>query len=88
MRCLDHAGNELSSAIGKEFRVSAVTMERPPESGRVWMDAGRAAEYACTTVGTLAALRSKDKGPAFRKVGRKVLYDRADLDAWIEGAAA
>jgi hypothetical protein len=31
---------------------------------------------------TLATLRSRGGGPPFRKVGRDVIYEAADLDAW------
>jgi hypothetical protein len=32
---------------------------------------------------TLATWRSAKKGPAYYKVGRRVFYSRADLEAWI-----
>lgn len=52
------------------------------------MTAKEGAEYARTTVGNLAQLRYRGEAPRFHRVGgRKVLYDRADLDAWIEGEA-
>jgi hypothetical protein len=31
-----------------------------------------------------AALRHKGGGPAYVKLGRKVYYRRADIEAWIE----
>ncbi len=30
-----------------------------------------------------AALRFKGTGPTFQKVGRKVYYSQADVDAWL-----
>lgn len=33
---------------------------------------------------TLAKLACIGGGPRFRKFGRTVLYDKADLDAWVE----
>lgn len=33
--------------------------------------------------GTLANLRSLGRGPKFLKVGRKVLYAKADVERWI-----
>ncbi|MGV8081078.1 MAG: helix-turn-helix transcriptional regulator [Syntrophales bacterium] len=33
--------------------------------------------------GTLANLRCKKRGPKFFKIGRKCLYMRADVEAWI-----
>jgi hypothetical protein len=32
---------------------------------------------------TLATWRATGKGPVFIKLGRRVFYSRADLDAWI-----
>ena len=33
--------------------------------------------------GTLANLRSLGRGPKFIKVGRKVLYAKADVERWV-----
>ena len=46
---------------------------RPPE----------AAGYLRIAESTLAKLRMGRDGPAFHKLGRAVVYDRADLDAWL-----
>lgn len=35
---------------------------------------------------TLARWRWEGKGPAFRKIGRKVAYAESDLDEYLEGA--
>ena len=32
---------------------------------------------------TLATLATRGGGPIFRKWGRRVVYERADLDAWV-----
>lgn len=32
---------------------------------------------------TLAQWRSQGKGPPFLKIGGRILYARADLDAWL-----
>lgn len=51
-----------------------------------WFTRKEAAEYARTTVRTLATLAYQKKGPKYSKVGRrKTLYRRSDLDAWITG---
>lgn len=41
-------------------------------------------EAHCVTVAkkTLEKLRTVGGGPAFRKFGHAVMYDRTDLDAW------
>jgi hypothetical protein len=46
-----------------------------------------AAAYIGTAACTLPTWRSQNRGPTFIKVGRKVLYRRADLDAWLESRA-
>lgn len=38
-------------------------------------------------VGTLANMRSKGTGPTYLKVGAKVLYNRAAVEAWLESQA-
>lgn len=49
------------------------TMLMPPE----------AAVYLGLAVQTLAKMRVSGEGPLFSKLGRLVVYDRADLDEWI-----
>ncbi len=46
---------------------------RPPEAAR----------YLGIAESTLAKRRMGRDGPAFHKLGRAVVYDRADLDAWF-----
>lgn len=38
--------------------------------------------YGFCSTGTLALLAHQGKGPAFRKVGRAVVYEPAALDEW------
>jgi len=48
------------------------------------LDAQEAAVYLRTSTSTLAKYRMHKRGPAFiRQSARKVLYRRADLDAWM-----
>lgn len=42
-----------------------------------------AAAYSGTSVSTLTKLRVFGGGPAYIKAGKTVIYDRADLDAWL-----
>jgi integrase len=51
-----------------------------------WLDCPAAAARSGLTIGTLATYRSMGVGPPYRKVGRRVVYDPAELDAWIAGA--
>lgn len=42
-----------------------------------------AAQYLGASVATLATWATRGGGPAYIKVGRKVLYLQSDLDAWL-----
>lgn len=46
-----------------------------------------AAPYIGTTAGTLNTWRYLGKGPKYYKIGRRVVYRRADLDAWLDAHA-
>lgn len=49
----------------------------------VKMRTPEAAQYLRIAVSTLARLRVRGDGPAYSKIGtRIVLYDQRDLDAW------
>jgi excisionase family DNA binding protein len=52
------------------------------------LDAVAAARYVGLSASTLAKMRLSGNGPAFLKLGRRVLYRRADLDAWLESRLA
>jgi hypothetical protein len=49
-----------------------------------WLPAREAAAYCALGFSTLAKLRLTGGGPAFSKVGTKVLYNRNDLDSWLD----
>lgn len=49
------------------------------------LDTEQAAARCRLARATLAKLRVNGSGPPFVKLGAKVLYDAADLDAWIVG---
>lgn len=55
----------------------AVTQKRNP------IDTHAAAAYCGSSVSTMEKLRVYGGGPAFIKIGRRVSYDPADLDAWL-----
>ena len=48
-----------------------------------WMDTAEAAAYSKYAESTLEKLRCYGGGSRFAKRGRKVLYRRSDLDAWL-----
>ena len=43
-----------------------------------------AAEFIGLSVSTLAKLRCVGGGPQYYKLGRKIVYDIEDLEAWLE----
>ncbi len=43
-----------------------------------------AARYCGSTKSTFEKYRLTGEGPVFMKLGRVVVYDLADLDAWLE----
>lgn len=55
-----------------------------------WLDTKQAAEHVRLAPKTLANWRALGIGPAFRRVGRVIRYDAAELDRYVEtnGAAA
>ncbi len=70
----------IKSLISSELNRPSSTLEWPDR-----MDRNQAAIYLGTTRKTLEfwASTGKQKIPCF-KLGRKVVYSRADLDAWLE----
>ena len=48
------------------------------------LDASRASGWTGLSTSTLAKLRLSGKGPAYAKLGRRVVYKIDDLEAWIE----
>lgn len=52
-------------------------------SPKEWLSAREASEYTGLGFSTMAKLRLQGGSAPFSKIGEKVLYNRADLDAWI-----
>lgn len=48
------------------------------------LDSGQAAQYLRLARQTLAKLRCVGGSPPFYKVGRQVLYERTELDQWLD----
>lgn len=49
---------------------------------------GEAAELLRTPIQTMYGWRHRGEGPPARRVGRKLLYRRDELLAWVEAQAA
>lgn len=66
---------------------AAPTVAADPVLGAVirtqWLDTRAAAARLGFTVGTMQTYRWMGTGPAFRKIGRRVVYSADALDAWI-----
>jgi predicted DNA-binding transcriptional regulator AlpA len=58
-------------------------MHSPSVSTRKKLDTVEAADYLGLGKSTLDKLRVSGGGPAFIKIGKRVVYDPADLDAWF-----
>lgn len=54
-----------------------------PTNDRRMLRVTEAATYLALSVSFLNKLRCSGGGPVFRKIGRAVLYDPADLEAWL-----
>jgi predicted DNA-binding transcriptional regulator AlpA len=50
---------------------------------RKMLNAPEAAIYCGSSASTFAKLRLYGGGPAYVKIGRRVVYDPADLDLWL-----
>jgi predicted DNA-binding transcriptional regulator AlpA len=60
-----------------------MTMHEGTFPPRKKLNTGQAAEYLSLGKSTLDKMRLAGGGPEFIKVGARVVYDPADLDAWI-----
>ena len=52
------------------------------------MTSKEAAAYIGASESTLRYWRACDEGPRSYRLGRRTLYDQADVDAWIEAQKA
>ncbi len=50
---------------------------------KLFVDGQQAGEMFGISPGTLANLRSRREGPKFYKVGRRALYNVAELEEWV-----
>ena len=49
----------------------------------LFLDEEEAAHFLRLSVRTLQTYRCKEKGPAFRRIGSRIVYERNDLCAWM-----
>ncbi len=58
-------------------------MQQAAFTPRKMLRTPEAAEYCGSSASTFEKLRLKGGGPRFVKLGRRVVYDPADLDEWL-----
>ena len=74
----------------EELRVQIQALTRQVESlgaesnSKGFLSVPEAAKYMGLSTSTLNTFRSNGGGPAFRKVGTRVVYQRGDLDSWMD----
>ena len=51
---------------------------------RTYLTEKDAADHACVSEKYLRKLRCVGGGPVYAKAGRRVVYDQADIDAWMD----
>lgn len=49
-----------------------------------YLSTRQAAEYLGVSRGWLETLRSRGAGPAYARIGARIIYDRRDLDRWVD----
>ena len=54
------------------------------QGGARYKDVNEAADYLRSSKSTLDKLRGTGNGPRFSKIGKRVIYDITDLDAYAE----
>lgn len=69
-------------AVEVERRLATVA---PPEPTSENMTTRDAAAYLKVGKATLEQMRARGKGPPYTRAGRRVLYRRAEVDAWLAG---
>lgn len=58
------------------------------DAAQAYFTTAAAAEYLGRSVNVLAIMRHRGEGPAYSKIGRTVVYARADLDEWMQSHRA
>lgn len=59
-------------------------MQQSTTAQRRMLRTAEAAEYCGSSASTFEKLRLFGGGPRYVKLGRRVVYDQADLDAWLD----
>jgi len=70
------------TAPGKKPRAKQAPVGDAPAGKRV-MSSVEAADFLGLASQTLAKMRWSGESPPFMKIGRKVVYERAELEKWL-----
>jgi predicted DNA-binding transcriptional regulator AlpA len=81
---LDELAQAAPTKVGKPSGKSKPATPATEDSDEGYLlTTPEAAQYVGLAVQTLATMRTTGDSPPFIKFGRRVMYDRKDLDAWI-----
>lgn len=87
---MQHGGQAIVVATPHELEMlirdavrSEISALTPTREVKDVLDEKQAADYIGQKPGTLRQWRSLSRGPAYHKKGRRVLYKKSDLDAWL-----
>jgi excisionase family DNA binding protein len=69
-------------------RVSALLEERFGEKPAEWLNVAGAADHLRTTEDGIRALVKRKRIPHHRGAAGRLLFDRAELDAWVRNESA
>jgi len=78
---LDPKGFRGQMGCMSDKKEHSTTLEARPDV--TVLDTSAAALYVGLSASTMSKLRLSGNGPVFLKLGRRCLYSRADLDAWL-----
>jgi predicted DNA-binding transcriptional regulator AlpA len=76
-----HSSEKKSPPPSNRRHQASATPETPPD--RHLLSAAEAARYLGLATQTLAKMRVSGESPPYHKLGRSVVYDPADLEAWL-----
>ena len=77
--------------IGREYFYNKAKIDYFEKAGHLEdgdMTEKTAAQHLGVGVSILKGMRKKGEGPAFRKIGNRIVYNAKDLENWTESAFA
>lgn len=74
--------NELEALVRQAVKAELITLQS--QQSPSIMSVSDAASYLNLDKSTLDRYRIEKRGPAYSKIGSRVIYRKSDLDAWLE----